>query len=315
MVRLSFIVPFYNVEPYIEECIRSLYNQDVPREEYEVICIDDCSPDNSRGIVKRLQQDYPTLRLICHTDNKRQGGARNTGMRVAQGRFIWFVDSDDYIMPHCLGRLLEIAEREELDILDFDFAADLNKQHYVKNLESYEIGPCPAADYVFSQRQGRWSWRCSSVCGSVIHRDLLKNMHFRENVQFEDNDFAFSMYAHAAKLHHIQMKPYYYRVVENSTVHKQISFTQIRYNIELLYAYLEMIDDIKQCDVRWQRGLEELIRYVSHQVLLQLDDVRSSERVQFYRAHMGRIQSLRPFVGKKVWFALNNNLLRKLFIS
>ena len=57
MLRLSFIVPFYNVEPYIEECIRSLYNQNIPQEEYEVICVDDCSPDGSRAIVERLQKE------------------------------------------------------------------------------------------------------------------------------------------------------------------------------------------------------------------------------------------------------------------
>ena len=56
-LRLSFIVPFYNVELYIEECIRSLYAQDIPWEEYEVICVDDCSPDGSRVIVERLQSE------------------------------------------------------------------------------------------------------------------------------------------------------------------------------------------------------------------------------------------------------------------
>ena len=100
MIRLSFIVPFYNVEPYIEECVRSLYAQDIPQEEYEVICVDDCSPDGSRAIVERLQKEYPTLRLLIHTENKRQGGARNTGMRESNGKYVWFVDADDYIQPN-----------------------------------------------------------------------------------------------------------------------------------------------------------------------------------------------------------------------
>ena len=88
MIRLSFIVPVYGVEKYIEECIRSLYNQDIPQSEYEVICVDDCSPDGSRAIVERLQTEYPTLHLICHAENKRQGGARNTGLREAKGQYI-----------------------------------------------------------------------------------------------------------------------------------------------------------------------------------------------------------------------------------
>ena len=85
-LRLSFIVPFYNVEPYIEECIRSLYAQDISWEEYEVICVDDCSPDGSRAIVERLQKEYPTLKLLTTPENLRQGGARNMGLDIAQGR-------------------------------------------------------------------------------------------------------------------------------------------------------------------------------------------------------------------------------------
>ena len=77
MIRLSIIVPFYNVEAYIEQCIRSLYNQDIPIEEYEVICVDDCSQDGSRTIVEHLQKEYPTLHLLTTPQNLRQGGARN----------------------------------------------------------------------------------------------------------------------------------------------------------------------------------------------------------------------------------------------
>lgn len=315
MVRLSFIVPFYNVEPYVEECIRSLYNQDIPQEEYEVICIDDCSPDNSRVVVELLQKEYSTLRLFCHTENKRQGGARNTGLRVAQGDYIWFVDSDDFIMPNCLGRLLEIAESEDLDILDFDFETDHSDQSFVKNLDSYEMGPCPAVDYVFSEHQGRWDWRCCCVCGGIFKRSFLEGYFFREYVQYEDSDFAIKLYAQARCFHHIPMKPYYYRVVKNSTVHINITFTHIRYNIELLRAYLDLREEMGSCDYRWQKGLEELIKYVSYKVLHQLQYIKSSERKLFYRTHMGRIQSLRPFVGKKVWLALNNDLLRRLLIS
>ena len=97
MLRLSFIVPFYNVELYIEECIHSLYAQDIPWEEYEVICVDDCSPDGSRAIVERLQSEYPTLKLLTTPENLRQGGARNIALNVAQGKYICFVDSDDYL--------------------------------------------------------------------------------------------------------------------------------------------------------------------------------------------------------------------------
>ena len=314
MLRLSFIVPFYNVEPYIEECIRSLYNQDIPQEEYEVICVDDCSPDGSRAIVERLQKEYSTLRLLTHTENKRQGGARNTGMRVAQGRYIWFVDSDDYIKPNCLKGLLEQAENEDLDILDFDFDADFTKQQYRKNLEEYEMGPCSGADYVFNNYKGKWSWRCSTVWSGLIKRELISDMCFREDVQYEDNDYAIRMYARAKRVHHIPEKPYYYRVVGDSTVHKAVTLTQVDYNIRLLRAYLSMIDEMRAFDARWTGGEKDLIKYVSHQVLCQLREVTLEERKMFYKQRMGHVPELKKYVGKKTWFALNCNVLRKVFV-
>ena len=120
MIKLSIIVPIYNVEKYIEECIRSLYSQDIPLEEYEVICVDDCSPDQSASIVERLQKEYPTLKLIRHKRNKKLGGARNTGIKVADGKYIMFVDSDDMLKPDCLKQLINEMETGHDDFIHFN---------------------------------------------------------------------------------------------------------------------------------------------------------------------------------------------------
>ena len=120
-VFLSIIVPFFNVEKYIKECIHSLYSQDIPSDNYEVILVNDCSPDNSREIVVELQKEYPTLTLIDHDKNKKLGGARNSGLKVAKGDYIWFVDSDDFLKPNILNNLLEISYQNNLDVLHFDY--------------------------------------------------------------------------------------------------------------------------------------------------------------------------------------------------
>lgn len=310
-LRLSFIVPFYNVEPYIEECIRSLYAQDIPWDEYEVICVDDCSPDGSRAIVERLQKEYPTLKLLTTPENLRQGGARNLALDVAKGKYIWFIDSDDYIQANCLSALLKQAEEEDLDILDFDFTAEA-AQHYRKNEVSFDMGPCTGTDYVFDQRYGgRWSWRCSCVWGGLMTRTLIGDLRFREKVQFEDNDFALLLYARAKRVHHIPAKPYYYRVVDNSTVHKAVTLKQVKYNLELLKTYIN-IHQTEDMDVRFKNGVVELMKYVAHQVLLLLGQITQEERVEFYRQKLGHISALRPYLGKKVWWALQSDCIRKL---
>lgn len=313
-LRLSFIVPFYNVELYIEECIRSLYAQDIPWEEYEVICVDDCSPDGSRAIVERLQKEYPTLKLLTTPENLRQGGARNVGLDVAQGRYIWFVDSDDYIQPNCIQKLLTQAEEENLDILDFDFDCDAALQTFRKNDQSFDMGPCTGADYVFCANYGgRWSWRCSCVWGGVIRREIISDLRFREKVQYEDNDFALTMYARAKCVHHTTDKPYYYRVVSNSTVHTCTTLTQVKYNIALIQTYLHLLPLMAQYDERWENGVKELIKYVANRVLDNVNQLSLYERCLFYIHGMGNVEFLKPYIGRKLWCALNNPICRIFF--
>lgn len=118
-IRLSIIIPFYNVEQYIAQCLDSVYNQDVPEEEYEVICVNDASPDHSRDIVVEYQKKHSNLVLIEHASNKKLGAARNTGRSIARGKYIWNVDSDDMIALNCLKEMLDICENNDLDVLLF----------------------------------------------------------------------------------------------------------------------------------------------------------------------------------------------------
>ena len=109
-LRLSIIIPFYNVEQFISECLDSVFDQDIPLSEYEVICVNDGSQDGSRAIVTNYMKRYANLHLIEHEINKKLGTARNTGRSVATGNYIWNVDSDDRIVPNCLGKILNICE-------------------------------------------------------------------------------------------------------------------------------------------------------------------------------------------------------------
>lgn len=117
MIKLSIIVPFYGVEKYIGQCLDSLFSQDLPADEYEVICVNDCSPDNSERIVLEYQKSHENLVLIRHEVNKRLGAARNTGLLASRGKYVWFVDSDDFIKKNCLGELLNYCECNDLDVL------------------------------------------------------------------------------------------------------------------------------------------------------------------------------------------------------
>ena len=105
MVKLSFIIPIYNAERYLAECLDSIYATSVDKSVFEVICVNDCSPDCSREVVMEYQKAHKNLVLIDHSENKKAGGARNTGLLAAKGEYVWFVDADDRIRENCLKSL------------------------------------------------------------------------------------------------------------------------------------------------------------------------------------------------------------------
>ena len=104
------------------ECLNSIYMTSVDEGSFEVICVNDCSPDCSREVILEYQTRHKNLLLIDHTENKKAGGARNTGLLAAKGEYVWFVDADDTIAPSALKTILEVCETNDLDALCFNYA-------------------------------------------------------------------------------------------------------------------------------------------------------------------------------------------------
>lgn len=136
MKILSVIIPIYNVASYLERCIRSLEDQDIPPESYEIICINDGSPDNSRDIILRMKREYNNIVLIDQT-NKGVSVARNIGIDQAKGVFLLFIDPDDYVQKNSLDEILKTAREKDAQVafLGFDI---LNKDGSVLHRINYE---------------------------------------------------------------------------------------------------------------------------------------------------------------------------------
>ena len=116
MKLLSIIIPIYNVEPYVEKCLRSLENQDISCDDYEILCINDGSPDNSREVVLRLLKEFSNIILI---DQENQGVslARNNGVKKASGKYLLFIDPDDFVQVNSLGGILKDAVSNQAQIV------------------------------------------------------------------------------------------------------------------------------------------------------------------------------------------------------
>ena len=120
-VKLSFILPCYNVGRYITETLGNIYVQGLSDDEFEVICIDDCSTDDTYDRIAAFAEGHDNLILLKQPRNMYSGAARNRGLDVAKGEYIWFVDSDDLVKPGVAPHLLEMAYSQQLDLLLFNY--------------------------------------------------------------------------------------------------------------------------------------------------------------------------------------------------
>lgn len=304
MIRLSIIVPFYNVEKYIEECIRSLYDQDIPQEEYEVICVNDCSPDNSREIVKAYQKKHANLRLIEHERNKKIGGARNTGLKEAKGRYVWFVDSDDYVAPNCLGKLLREAEAQEAEMLLFDYATVTNGKSqqvvYPKIADRLLTG-----DELLRKVQERWYVCVPTAWNKLYKREFLmqNGLLFTENVMYEDTDLSLKMLAYLKRIKYTNVVAYNYRqnalsITKERPTPEKMAFTIIQQN---------------RCAIVAENTDAEIVKDVIHTyVKAQLSILRAGIKVlscrekRKYGAQIRKvgISNLKPYSTWRTWLAI-----------
>lgn len=114
-MRISIIIPVYNVEKYIEKCILSLQQQDIEKSDYEIIIINDGSPDNSREIILQLMQQFNNI-VFIDQPNKGVSLARNAGIDIAVGKYLLFIDPDDYVVPNTFARVLKTTEDQQAQV-------------------------------------------------------------------------------------------------------------------------------------------------------------------------------------------------------
>ncbi|GGD40849.1 glycosyltransferase [Muriicola marianensis] len=117
-LKLSIIVPVYNGEAHLPRCLTSLLNQDVNPDQYEILIINDGSTDRTKITAEALAEKYPQIRIVNQT-NRGLGASRNIGITLAQGKYIYFIDADDYLAYGKMRDILRLAEENDLDMVGF----------------------------------------------------------------------------------------------------------------------------------------------------------------------------------------------------
>lgn len=152
MKLLSVVVPLYNSAKWLPKCLDSVLNQDVALEELEIICVNDGSPDDSEEIALRYQTNYPQTIVVLSQENLGPSGARNNGMRHASGKYLCFVDPDDYVEPQVFGGLIKKMQEEDLDMLRFNYQIVDENDNLVEKRDfekRFDYSPCIMTGAVF----------------------------------------------------------------------------------------------------------------------------------------------------------------------
>ena len=174
-ILLSYIVPVYNTEAYVIKCLDTIIDQGINPDEYEVIVVDDGSPDNSRAIIQEYIQTHQQVRLISQP-NGGLSAARNTGIDNAHGRYLHFVDSDDYLVPGMMNSLLQRAVNQNLDILFFNYqGVDMQGNPIAagKVVDFPSTQPMTGYDFLKTHSMIPYAWRF------LLSRDYLDKVGYR----------------------------------------------------------------------------------------------------------------------------------------
>ena len=180
-IMFSIVVPVYNVEKYLSQCLDSVLVQ--TDSDYELLIVDDKSTDNSLALAREYAEKNPDrIRLLEHPVNKGLGGARNTGIEAAKGQYLLFLDSDDYIRPDSLEKLQETICKENPDVVEFCFAyvdeegAPLGREH------------CAPGIYTPTGEERSLLTRTVPACNKAIRTEVFfkSQIRFPEKRYYED---------------------------------------------------------------------------------------------------------------------------------
>lgn len=295
------IVPVYQVEKYIAQCIESVLNQTF--KDFELILIDDGSKDKS-GSICDLYAAKDDRILVIHTENRGAAAARNVGLDHASGRYITFIDGDDYLDEHMIARMYEEIEHSEYDMVVCDFLNLLpdEEDNFIVHLQEETVNGRNVLEHLKNERNyGLWT----IVWNKIYKREVLENLRFPDGKYFEDEFFSNQLYLNTNQIHVIPDVLCYHRVLASSTMNTQ----KIENYLDLLDALQERLDIYFKYDYSEDEIYKVLI--------FLLDPFTKCVRAKFSGTNKKRVEQTRRFIkivsrrlmGKNLSFVKKSSLV------
>ena len=226
---LSIIVPVYNAEKWLRRCVDSLLDQELPREDYEIILVDDGSKDASPQICDEYAAAYSGLVRVIHQPNGGVSMARNAGLDAAVGEYVMFVDADDYIEPNCLHRIVTHAHSNNAEVLFYKHKVITEQSERINNSVPTDITVkdfCTGEYYMLNNGDTGSIWR------SLYSRDVIESikLRFYPNITHQDVLFNFQILPFVGRIAFCDVLVYDY-IYEGESLTRTKSEEKIKYNI------------------------------------------------------------------------------------
>lgn len=255
MIKYSIIIPVYQCEAYLEECVRSAAEQESSSlHEMEIILVDDGSADRSGQIADQLSLEYPFVHAF-HQVNEGAAGARNRGIREANGQYILFIDGDDTVDKDLLKSIDGVLEVSQPDLVIFGMAFDYYRGDLLRrteNLSCSRKGECSLQEIAESYRELFYDNALSSACNKVFSADIISeyDLCFRNGMTlYEDYDFVLRYLQHVKRVHFLDVPFYHYRnIEEQSHFQSRVSdLDRVRVNLSCLMESAASLCECPEC--------------------------------------------------------------------
>ena len=236
-IKVSIIIPVYNVEQYLRQCLDSVCNQTF--KDIEIIVVNDCSQDNSLQIIKEYQQKDDRIVLIDLKQNAGQGNARNQAVKIAKGKYITFVDSDDWVTKDYIEVLYNAIEQYKCDIVASCFYWFDNITQKQTPYNFYELCYKNSFDNTEQKQKLLTNKLIWSTWAKIYNKDFIvrNNLHFKMN-KMEDNLFIFETIIACNNIKFIKHYSYFYRISRaNSTMANKTT---------RFYSCVELLKNLKE---------------------------------------------------------------------
>lgn len=256
--KFSFIIPVYNAEKYLRQCLDSILNQDISKDDYELICINDGSTDNSLNILEEYEAREFNIKLI---KNKISGGvssARNLGLRHAVGEYIWFVDSDDAIRENCLGQIDKLINKYDPVVLNISFSTlEFNEKN----------APLETLNFELVEEKPHF---VETVWRAIVKRNIIvdNGINFNKDLKFSEDalfNFYYCLYATGRSID-IKDQLYYYRQHETSSIKRMGMDSKISDILEVGKQIKSAIDNGLVVDCQLKQATQK-VRWCVYTIL------------------------------------------------